>query len=152
MAVCVLQSGYKMRQLAQTIVCLGASLCAANKLAAQEKPSESPVDEPPAFDSAFVSNQDTQQPPQPGQVSPPQNQPNALEKLPDTVSAPPFTVRDKFDYRVVQSFGIRGFAGAFVGAAIGQARNSPHEWGEGVEGFAERYGSGLASNLSRQTF
>ncbi len=92
-------------------------------------------------------------PPQPGQLAPPrQAPPNDLEKLPNTQSAPAFTVHDKFDYRVVQSFGLRGFGGALVGAAIGQARNSPHEWGGGVEGFAERYGSGVAGNLSRQTF
>lgn len=92
-------------------------------------------------------------PPQPGQVAQPgQQAPNNLEKLPNTISAPPFTVRDKFDYRVVQSFGLRGFGGAFISAAIGQARDSPHEWGEGLSGFAERYGSGFAGNLSRQTF
>lgn len=93
-------------------------------------------------------------PPQPGQVAPPpqQQQPSGLEKLPNTVSAPPFTVRDKFEYRVVQSFGLRGFGGAAVSAAIGQARDSPHEWGEGIQGFAERFGSGFAGNFSRQTF
>ena len=73
-------------------------------------------------------------------------------KLPDTVSAPPFTVADKFSYRVVQSFGLRGFVGAGISAAIGQAHDSPHEWGQGVGGFAERYGSGFAGNLSRQSF
>jgi hypothetical protein len=61
-------------------------------------------------------------------------------------------VRDKFDYRVVQSLGARGLVGALMGAAVGQADNSPHEWGQGVHGFAERYGSGLAGNISRQTF
>ncbi len=86
---------------------------------------------------------------QPGQVEPTQ-QPQA--QLPDTMSAPPFTVRDKFDYRVVQTFGLRGFAGAAIGAAIGQARDAPHEWGQGVGGFADRYASGFAGNLSRQTF
>ena len=68
------------------------------------------------------------------------------------MSAPPFTVRDKFGYRVVQSFGMRGFLGATVGSAIGQATNRPHEWGQGFSGYAERYGSGFAGNLSRQTF
>ncbi len=86
---------------------------------------------------------------QPGQLQPTQPQ---QSQLPDTVSAPPFTVRDKFDYRVVQTFGLRGFAGAAIGAAIGQARNAPHEWGQGVGGFADRYASGFAGNLSRQTF
>ncbi|MBV9301124.1 MAG: hypothetical protein JOY53_03310 [Acidobacteriaceae bacterium] len=73
-------------------------------------------------------------------------------QLPDTMSAPPFTVADKFSYRVVQSFGARGLVGAAIGAAIGQARNAPSEWGQGVGGFAERYGSGFAGNFSRQTF
>lgn len=108
--------------------------------------------------SFVVYGQDTP-PPQPGQLAHPQdqgqapaNKPNGLEDLSNTVSAPSFTVRDKFDYRVVQSFGARGFVGALFGAAIGQADNSPHEWGQGVHGFAERYGSGLAGNISRQTF
>ncbi len=91
-------------------------------------------------------------PPQPGQVAPSAQQPNGLKKLPATVSAPPFSVRDKFGYRVLQSFGARGFVGAAMGAAIGQARNAPHEWGQGFSGFADRYGSGFAGNLSRQTF
>ncbi len=92
-------------------------------------------------------------PPQPGQVAQPaQQQPNKLEKLPNTLSAPPFTAADKFDYRVVQSFGLRGSVGAIIGAAIGQARNAPHEWGQGVSGLADRYGSGFGGNLSRQTF
>lgn len=108
--------------------------------------------------STGLRAQDTH-PPQPGQLATPQAQgqangqaPNALENLSKTVSAPSFTVRDKFDYRVVQSFGARGFIGALFGAAIGQADNSPHEWGQGVQGFAERYGSGLGGNFSRQTF
>lgn len=42
--------------------------------------------------------------------------------------------------------------GAAFAAAIGQARNSPHEWGQGVGGFADRYASGFGANLSRQTF
>jgi hypothetical protein len=97
------------------------------------------------------SSQDSTPPPQPGQVQPPGAPPAALQ-IPNTQSAPPFTVRDKFDYRVVQSFGLRGFAGAAIGAAIGQAEDSPKEWGQGIRGFAERYGSGFAGNASRQTF
>jgi hypothetical protein len=77
-------------------------------------------------------------PPQPGQ-------------LPNTISAPAMTARDKFDYRVVQSVGLRGFVGAAIGASIGTATNTPREWGQGVGGFAERYGSGFAANLTRQT-
>jgi hypothetical protein len=89
----------------------------------------------------------TTEPPQPGQSAPP-----SQSQLPNTVSAPSFTVADKFNYTVVQTFGLRGFAGAAISAAIGQADNSPHEWGQGLQGYAERYGSGFAGNLSRQTF
>ena len=78
-------------------------------------------------------------PPQPGQ-------------LPNTISASPMTAADKFDYRVVQTFGLRGVVGGIVGATIGQAHNSPTEWGGGVEGFAKRFGSGFGTNISRQTF
>ncbi|MBV9761266.1 MAG: hypothetical protein JO340_11940 [Acidobacteriaceae bacterium] len=90
-------------------------------------------------------------PPRPGQTHEPGAPPQALQ-IPNTETAPPFTVRDKFDYRVVQSYGLRGFAGAAISAAFGQGLDSPHEWGEGAEGFAERYGSAFAGNFSRQTF
>jgi hypothetical protein len=99
------------------------------------------------------SSQETP-PPQPGQVQqrPQPGEPPPALQIPNTQSATPFTVRDKFDYRVVQTFGLQGFARAAFSAAIGQGLDSPHEWGEGVEGFAERYGSAFAGNLSRQTF
>jgi hypothetical protein len=90
-------------------------------------------------------------PPAPGQLARHDQKP--LDgTLPNTVSAAPFTVAEKFNYRVVQSFGLRGLGGSLVGAAIGQARDAPYEWGQGAEGFATRYGSGVAGNLSRQTF
>ncbi len=92
-------------------------------------------------------------PQQPGQTpSSTQGPSNPLTSLPNTVSARPFTIGDKLDYRIVQSLGLRGFGGAAVSAAIGQARNSPYEWGQGAEGFAKRFGSGFAGNMSRQTF
>ena len=97
------------------------------------------------------SSQDSTPPPQPGQVQQPGAPPAALQ-IPNTESAPPFTVRDKFEYRVVQSFGARGFVGAAISAGFGQGLDSPKEWGQGAEGFAERYGSAFAGNLSRQTF
>jgi hypothetical protein len=106
-------------------------------------------------DLAQTQVPDQNSPPvQPGQPADSTQAPTTskLENLPNTISAPPFTVRDKFDYRVVQSFGARGFLGAAVGAAIGQARNSPHEWGQGFTGFADRYASSFAGNFSRQTF
>ncbi len=76
---------------------------------------------------------------------------NLPAQLGPTMSASPMDVEQKFDYRVVQSFGLRGFLGAGMGAAIGQARNVPREWGQGVEGYATRYAAGFGTNLSRQS-
>lgn len=103
------------------------------------------------------TRQETTPPPQPGQVQQPQQgpipgAPPAALQIPNTESAPPFSVRDKFDYRVVQVFGLRGVVAAAISAGFGQATDSPQEWGQGVEGYAERYGSAFAGNLSRQTF
>jgi hypothetical protein len=96
-----------------------------------------------------------ERPPEPGQLAPAQPDApgsNGVMKLPNTVSAPPFTVGDKFGYRVIQSAGLRALLGSLIGASIGQATGTPYAWGGGVEGFAKRYGSGLAGNLSRQSF
>jgi len=101
--------------------------------------------------SLLISTSAVAQTPQPGQTKPPDTRNQPLQ-LPNTVSAPPFTVADKFDYRVVQMFGARGVVGAVIGAAIGQGLNSPGEWGQGAEGLAKRTGSGFGGNLSRQAF
>jgi hypothetical protein len=79
-----------------------------------------------------------------------QNPVNLPDQVGPTMTATPFSVADKFDYRVVQSFGFRGFAGAGVGAAIGQKRDVPHEWGEGWGAYAIRYSASLGTNLTRQ--
>ena len=81
------------------------------------------------------------QPPQPGQ-------PN---ELPHAESAPPLTVHEKFNYRIVETFGARGYVGAAVSAAIGQAENTPGEWGQGVQGYATRYVSGFGGTLTRES-
>lgn len=85
------------------------------------------------------------------QTGPSQPTPAQPGQLPDTVSAPPFTIGDKFDYRIVQTFGARGFVGAAIGASIGQADGAPKEWGQGAGAFARRYVSGFAGNVTRQT-
>lgn len=66
-----------------------------------------------------------------------------------TITAPPFTLEEKFDYRIVQSFGLRGFTGAALGSAFGQIDDSPKEWGHGVGGYTERYASSYGTGLSR---
>lgn len=73
-------------------------------------------------------------------------------QLPNAFSVPALTVRDKFNYRIVGSFSLRGVLGNLVGAVIGQAMNTPSEWGQGWGAYAERYASGLGGTLSRQAF
>jgi len=80
-----------------------------------------------------------------------QNPANLPGQVGPTMSAKPLTVGEKFDYRVVQSFGLRGFAGAGFGAAIGQGRDVPKEWGEGWGAYATRYAAALGTNLTRQS-
>jgi hypothetical protein len=82
--------------------------------------------------------------------APAQKEPIQPGQIGNTVRAPAFTTGDKFEYRVVQTFGARGFVGAAMGAAIGQATNTPSEWGQGFDGFAKRYASGFAGNFTRQ--
>jgi len=48
---------------------------------------------------------------------------------------------------VKQTFSPAAVARAGAGAAIGQARNSPHEWGQGVAGFGKRLGSALGTHI-----
>jgi hypothetical protein len=80
-----------------------------------------------------------------------QNPVNLPGQVGPTMTANPLTVAEKFDYRVVQSFGLRGFAGAAAGAAIGQGRDVPKEWGEGWGAYATRYAAGFGTNVTRQS-
>jgi hypothetical protein len=82
-------------------------------------------------------------------AAPQQQQPG---QLPVSRSVPPLTIGEKFKYRVLGSFGVRGLLGGTVGAAIGQAMNTPGEWGQGWGAYGHRYASGLAGTLSRQIF
>jgi len=66
-------------------------------------------------------------------------------------SIAPLNVAQKFNYRVTQAFGIRGFFQAAVGAGLNQVRDVPHEWGEGSVGFGERFGSSFGQHLVDQT-
>jgi hypothetical protein len=68
------------------------------------------------------------------------------------VQSAPLSVHGKFEEDVVQSLGLRGLLGAALGASIGQATNTPGEWGQGAGAYGERFASSLGGSLSRQTF
>lgn len=80
-----------------------------------------------------------------------QNPLNLPGQVGPTQSAEAFTVGEKFNYRIVQSVGVRGLAGGVLGAAIGQGMDSPDEWGQGGAGFGKRYASSVAGNFTRQS-
>jgi hypothetical protein len=80
-----------------------------------------------------------------------QNPVNLPDQVGPTMTADPFTVHEKFEYRFNQTVGLHGYLGAATGAAIGQARDVPHEWGEGVGGYATRYASDFGTNVARQS-
>src|SRR5579863_10411971 len=80
-----------------------------------------------------------------------QNPVNLPEQVGPTMTADPFTVHEKFEYRFLQTVGLHGYLGAAAGSAIGQARDVPHEWGEGLGGYASRYASDFGTNVARQS-
>src|ERR1700730_12363184 len=71
--------------------------------------------------------------------------------LPQAEDFVPMTRRERAAHYAHALFGPEAFLFAGVHAGIGQARNSPHEWGQGAEGFARRYGSGYAQHIVGQT-
>jgi len=64
----------------------------------------------------------------------------------------PFTTRDKFMLAVNNSVSLSSIGAELVGAAYGQAIDSPEGYGQGGEGFAKRFGSGLARSASDNLF
>ena len=47
--------------------------------------------------------------------------------------------------------GKRTLIGSAAGAGVAQVRNSPHQWGRGVGGFAARFGSRVGQNVAKET-
>lgn len=50
-----------------------------------------------------------------------------------------------------EAFGKKAIATAGAHAALGQVRNSPHEWGQGPLGFAKRMGSAMGQHVAKET-
>lgn len=72
--------------------------------------------------------------------------------LEDTLTAKKLTPNEKFHYGVIEQFGVRGFLGTAVSAAIAQGFEVPEAWGPHWDGYGKRYASGFANGLSRQVF
>lgn len=47
--------------------------------------------------------------------------------------------------------GPRAIAGSAASAAIGQARNVPHQWGQGASGYGKRFASGFGQHVVKGT-
>src|SRR2546421_12456085 len=65
-----------------------------------------------------------------------------------TRSEPGRPNRSKF---VKQTFSPRAVVRAGANAAIGQARNSPREWGQGGAGYGKRFGSAFAGHVVKNS-
>jgi hypothetical protein len=72
--------------------------------------------------------------------------------LDNTLTARKLMSDEKFRYRVIEQFGIRGFLGTSISAGIGQGLDVPDAWGPHWDGYAKRYASGFAGGMSRQVF
>lgn len=75
--------------------------------------------------------------------------PGLLER---TLTTGKLTPHEKFKYRVVEQFGIRGFLGTAISAGIGEGLDIPDAWGPHWDGYGKRYASGFAVGISRQVF
>ena len=63
----------------------------------------------------------------------------------------PMTRSARAAHYVHELFGSEAFVLSAARAGVGQLRNTPHEWGQGAEGFGRRYGSGYAQRIIGQT-
>lgn len=64
----------------------------------------------------------------------------------------PLRTEEKFKLFMRNSVSGSALLGALTGAGFSQARDSPHGYGQGGEGYAKRFGSGMARNASSQFF
>lgn len=72
--------------------------------------------------------------------------------LKETLTAKKLSAHEKFQYRVVEQFGIRGFLGTAISAGIGEGLDIPEAWGPHWDGYGKRYASGFGVGISRQVF
>jgi hypothetical protein len=61
------------------------------------------------------------------------------------------TGRERAAHYAHSLFGPEAFLFSAASAGIGQLDDSPHEWGQGAEGFGRRFGSAYANRIVGQT-
>jgi len=129
------------------------AVCLLFRAGSIAEPSESAM--LPDAPSASAQSQQNQQSPNPLQSGVEFVQ--LLERksvvFPDlATSKQPFRSRDKFMLAVNNSVSLSTIGAALVGAAYGQAIDSPEGYGQGGEGYAKRFGSGMARAASENLF
>jgi hypothetical protein len=63
----------------------------------------------------------------------------------------PIGPKQRFRNYVNSAVGPLPIIGSAAVAGVQQADNSPHEWGQGAEGYFKRFGNNMAYNVVRQT-
>src|SRR5205085_12265749 len=66
-------------------------------------------------------------------------------------TSPSLTVGEKFKYHGMKVVEPAAFLRSAVAAGFDQLRDSPHEWGQGAEGYGRRYASSFGTNIVRHT-
>lgn len=113
--------------------------------------------------------QETTKPADPPQAPAPQAAPKAAAKVPGSglynlldrksmffpdiaASTEPLTAGQKCELFVDNSISLHSVAWAAMGAAVGQAANSPTGWGQGWEAYGKRFGGSMARQASEEFF
>jgi hypothetical protein len=63
----------------------------------------------------------------------------------------PMTQSERFQHYLKSTFSVESVLRSAAGAGIHQATDTPHEWGEGAEGYGRRFGDSFAQQIMRQT-
>jgi hypothetical protein len=63
----------------------------------------------------------------------------------------PMTQGERFQHYVKSTFSVESILRSAAGAGIHQATDTPHEWGQGAEGYGRRFGDSFAQQIMRQT-
>ena len=114
--------------------------------------------------------QETSAPPKPREVpSSSQTEPSAHRRIPPVAlfemldkksivfpdiaaNSARLSAGQKFKLFVDNSISVHALAESSVGAALGQASDSPHGYGQGGDGYAKRFGSSMARGASTNFF